>query len=124
MRPARKRPPYSWFDYEIDQAAAGLSDLLLPNSPEHKASAGVRYAAGRLDGDLLARWTDEFRWVVGPFQGDVPNYTTVDLNANYSFGTAWKAGVTIANLLDDAHYESFGGDLLGRRALGHLTFSW
>ncbi|MEE8411650.1 MAG: TonB-dependent receptor, partial [Acidobacteriota bacterium] len=115
---------YSWFDYEIDPAAAGLSDLLLPNSPEHKASGGVRYAGERLDGDLLARWTDEFRWVVGPFQGDVPAYATVDLNANYRLGTAWKVGVTIANLLDNVHYESFGGDLLGRRALGHLTFSW
>ncbi len=115
---------YSWFDYEIDPAAAGLSDLLLPNSPEHKASGGVRYAGERLDGDLLARWTDEFRWVVGLFQGDVPAYTTVDLNANYRLGAAWKAGVTIANLLDNVHYESFGGDLLGRRALGHLTFSW
>ncbi len=115
---------YSWFDYEIVQTVPGLSDLLLPNSPEHKVSAGVRYAGKRFDGDLLFRWTDDFRWVVGPFQGDVPSYETVDFNANYSFEKAWRVGVTIANLLDDSHYESFGGDLLGRRALGHLTYSW
>ncbi len=115
---------YSWFDYDVAQTAPGLSDLLLPNSPEHKVSGGVRYAGKRLDGDLLVRWTDGFRWVVGPFQGDVRSYETVDLNANYRFGQAWKAGVTIANLLDDEHYESFGGDLLGRRALGHLTYTW
>jgi outer membrane receptor for ferrienterochelin and colicins len=115
---------YSWFDYDIDQTLPGLSDLLLPNSPEHKASTGVRYTGKRFDGDLLFRWSDEFRWVVGPFQGDVPAYETVDFNANYRFGPAWKAGLTVANLLDDAHFESFGGDLLGRRALGHLTFSW
>jgi hypothetical protein len=34
------------------------------------------------------------------------------------------AGVDAANLLDRDHYEAFGGDLLGRRALGHLTYSW
>ena len=33
---------YSWFDHEIAQG----------NSPEHKASAGIRYAGGRFDGDL------------------------------------------------------------------------
>ncbi len=115
---------YSWFDYDVNQTAPGLTDLLLPNSPEHKASAGVRYAGKRLDGDLLMRWTDKFRWVVGPCRGDVPAYETVDLNANHRFGKSWKAGVTIANALDDVHYESFCGDLLGRRALGHLTYSW
>jgi outer membrane receptor protein involved in Fe transport len=62
--------------------------------------------------------------VVGPFQGDVESYTTVDLNANYRFTDHWKVGVNVANLLDDEHWESFGGDLLGRRALGHVEFSW
>ena len=115
---------YSWFDHEIGPVAAGVANLLLPNSPEHKVSAGIRYAGERLDGDLLVRWTDDFRWVVGPFQGDVVAYETVDLNANYRFAEGWKTGIAIANLLDDVHYESFGGDLLGRRALAHLSFSW
>ena len=28
------------------------------------------------------------------------------------------------NLLDNDHYEAFGGNLLGRRALVSLTYSW
>ncbi|TDI48699.1 MAG: TonB-dependent receptor [Acidobacteria bacterium] len=112
---------YSWFDFEIQDPLAGQ---LLPNSPENTSHLGLTYSGNRFDATLRGRWTDEFRWAVGLFQGDVPAYTTVDLNANYRLGTAWKTGVTIANLLDNVHYESFGGDLLGRRALGYLTFSW
>jgi outer membrane receptor protein involved in Fe transport len=107
---------YSWFDFEPGQ--------LLPNSPENKFQLGLTYSGSRLDATLRGRWVDEFRWEDGLFKGNVMAYTTVDVNANYRFGKAWKAGVTVANLLDDSHYESFGGDLLGRRALGHLTFSW
>jgi iron complex outermembrane receptor protein len=112
---------YSWFDFEIQDSLAGQ---LLPNSPENKLHVGLNYSGNRLDATLRGRWVDDFRWAAGPFRGDVLAYTTVDLNANYKLGNAWKAGVTIANLLDEAHYESFGGDLLGRRALGHVTFSW
>ena len=107
---------YSWFDFETGQ--------LLPNSPENKSHLGLTYSGNRLDATVRGRWVDKFRWEDGLFKGDVMTYTTVDLNGNYRLGNSWKAGVTIANLLDDAHYESFGGDLLGRRALGHLTFSW
>jgi hypothetical protein len=33
-------------------------------------------------------------------------------------------GVDVANVLDHRHYEMFGGDLLGRRALAHVTAGW
>jgi hypothetical protein len=33
-------------------------------------------------------------------------------------------GVDVANLFDNAHYEMFGGDVLRRRALAHLTVGW
>ena len=115
---------YSWFDFDIVSAGPGLAGLLLPNSPEHKASAGVRYISERLEGDVSLRWSDEFLWVVGPFQGNVESYATVDLNLVYDLAEAWKIGLAVANAFDNEHIESFGGDLLGRRALGHVTFSW
>ncbi len=33
-------------------------------------------------------------------------------------------GRPAANLFDDEHWEAFGGDILGRRALGSITFNW
>ena len=36
----------------------------------------------------------------------------------------WGVGVNVANALDNSHFESFGGDLLARRALAYLVFTW
>jgi outer membrane receptor protein involved in Fe transport len=33
-------------------------------------------------------------------------------------------GLNVANLFDDKHWETFGGDILRRRALGSLQFKW
>jgi outer membrane receptor for ferrienterochelin and colicins len=115
---------YSWFDFDIKNNSPEFANLLLPNSPEHKAAAGVAYLGSRFDVSLSARWVDTFRWVVGPFQGDVDSYVTADLGANYNLNDNWRLGINIANVTDDEHWESFGGDLLGRRALGHVSFGW
>jgi outer membrane receptor for ferrienterochelin and colicins len=115
---------YSWFDYEIQDSVAGLDQLLVPNTPEDKAALGIQYRGGAFDAGISGRWVDDFRWVVGPFQGDVLSYTTVDLVANYRLSKSFTVGVNVANLLDDNHWESFGGDLLGRRALGLVAYSW
>jgi len=115
---------YSWFDFEIQNEQPGLRNLLLPNTPENKLAAGATYVRDRFDIGTSFRWVDEFRWAVGPFQGDVEAYYTVDLNGNYRFGDNWTVGTTIANLTDNEHWEAWGGDVIGRRALGHVAFSW
>lgn len=115
---------YSWFDYEIQGDESGLENILLPNTPENKVSAGVGYSRPRWDVNLSGRWVDEFRWSVGPFQGDVKSYTTVDLTGNFRVTDRISLGLNAANLFDDEHWEAFGGDLLGRRALASVTFSW
>ncbi|NJL27027.1 MAG: TonB-dependent receptor, partial [Thermoanaerobaculia bacterium] len=115
---------YSWFDFDIKSEDPGLQNVLLPNSPENKLNLGVSYVGDRWDAGLSYRWVDDFLWFVGPFQGTVKSYSTVDLVANYTINDHWSVGVNIANALDDEHWESFGGDLLGRRALGNVTFRW
>ncbi len=54
----------------------------------------------------------------------VESFTTVDLSGNFDFNDHWKAGVHVANLFGDEHWEAFGADVLERRALAHLTFAW
>ena len=115
---------YSWFDFDIKQNLPGFDTLLLPNSPENKFSLGLSFVDDRWDASIEGRHVDSFRWAVGPFQGDVEAYTTVDLNANLIVNDHVRLGVNVANLLDDEHWESFGGDLLGRRALGNVTLTW
>ena len=97
---------------------------LLPNTPVHQFSTGTAYAQGRFGGALRYRWVDSFQWLSGIYVGPVPSYGVVDLNGSYKLTKQITAGVDVANVLDRDHYEAFGGDLLGRRALGHLTYSW
>jgi outer membrane receptor protein involved in Fe transport len=115
---------YSWFDFSIQQQNSLLKDLLLPNSPSNKAAAGLSYVKQRYDVGVSARWVDSFRWVVGPFQGVVESYTVADLNANVHLGDHWTVGANVANATDNRHWEAFGGDVLGRRALAHVEYAW
>ncbi|MEM1179136.1 MAG: TonB-dependent receptor [Acidobacteriota bacterium] len=114
---------YSWIDFESEEAPPGLAPLVA-NSPEHKGNLSLRYTGPKLAASLHYRWTDEFRWIDGIYQGSVPSYGVVNLSANYQVSNLWRAGVDIANLLDSRHYEFFGGDLLGRQAIAHVSLTW
>jgi iron complex outermembrane receptor protein len=115
---------YSWFDFEIQDPDSPIANQLLPNTPENKIAAGVSYAVPKWDFAFDLRWVDDFRWAVGPFQGDVEAYTTADLRGNYYFTERIGVGVNVANVFDNEHWESFGGDLLGSRALVNVVVKW
>jgi iron complex outermembrane receptor protein len=114
---------FNWFDVDIREPAPGFPDLLLPNAPRWQTSVGVQYAAAPWLVGLRARWADAFRWSAGVYVGDVPSYTTVDLDASYQLTGNWAVGTSISNLLDDEHYEFFGASVLKRRALAFVRFS-
>lgn len=119
----RLNSSYSWFDFEAEEELPG--DPLLPNAPENKATVGLAYVGDSFDAGISARWSDEFDWAVGTlFRGTVPSYETVDVVANYHVTEHIEVGLNITNVLDDEHFETFGGDLIGRRALGHIAFRW
>ena len=122
--PWRLDVTYSWFDFDIKSDDPTFENILLPNSPEHKISASLTYASGPFDISTSGRWVDEFRWSVGPFQGDVLDYYTIDVNSNYEINDYLSVGVTLSNVTDNEHWESWGGDVIGRRALGQVTFNW
>ncbi|MFL6195600.1 MAG: TonB-dependent receptor domain-containing protein, partial [Thermoanaerobaculia bacterium] len=113
---------YSWFDFDVKQK--NERDQLLPNGPENKVSGGLSYRGEPWTGSLKVRWVDGFPWAAGIFVGDVPSYTLVDLGVGYQISQNWEIGLDVSNLLDKEHYESFGGDLLSRRALAHVSYSW
>ena len=115
---------YSWFDFDIPDQTLGTEDLLLPNTPTHGLSAGLSYDSDRFGAGIDARWVNDFRWADGFFVGDVRSYTTVDLTANVPLGRGVSVGFNIANLLNERHWETFGGAMLGRRALMSLQYAW
>jgi outer membrane receptor protein involved in Fe transport len=113
---------YSWFDFEVKERQIG--DQLLPNAPENKLSAGLAYHGERFGASLKYRWVDDFAWAAGVFVGFVPSYDVVDLGVNYRITDNLQVGVDVSNLLDDENFQAFGGDIVTRRALGHIAFSW
>jgi iron complex outermembrane receptor protein len=112
----------SWLDFEVQQELP--QDPVVPNAPETKLSLGITYLADRFDASLKFRWVDDFQWAAGVFRGPVPSYEVFNLTANYHVTDAITVGVDVANLLDDEHWEAFGGDILERRALAHIAFRW
>lgn len=113
---------YSWLDFDVQQELP--ADPVVPNAPESKFAIGLSYLADRFDASIKYRWVDDFEWAAGVFRGPVPSYDVVNLTANYHVTEAITVGVDVSNLLDDEHWEAFGGDILERRALGHVSFRW
>ncbi|MDX1630823.1 MAG: TonB-dependent receptor [Thermoanaerobaculia bacterium] len=113
---------YSWFDFEVTDVT--VDDVVEANAPENQFSLGLSYVGSSFDVSLDYRWVEEFQWAAGVFNGTVPEYDVVGLTANYRFGDNWSVGVNVSNLLDEEHYQAFGGDILERRALGHVAFHW
>lgn len=113
---------YTFFDFEVQQQLQ--EDPVLPNTAENRFSVGFSYTGSRFDAALKYRYVEDFEWNAGIFRGRIPSYDVVDLAANYRINDKWSVGVDVSNLLDDEHFEIFGGDLLERRALGYIAFSW
>jgi iron complex outermembrane receptor protein len=113
---------YSWFDFEVQDLALG--DRVSSNSPENKYAIGLSWVQGDFDASVRYRWVDDFAWAAGVFNGPIESYDTVDVQANYNITDAIQVGVNVSNATDNEHYQSFGGDLIGRRALGHVRFKW
>jgi catecholate siderophore receptor len=115
---------YTWFDFEVVEGIPGLENVLEPNTPEHRASLGCSYASDRWNASLRGRWVDSFYWFNSTTAGEVESYITADLNGNYTVNKHWRVGLNVANVFDEQHWEAWGSDLIGRRALLHLTFLW
>ena len=101
-----------------------LRDILLPNTPKYKLSTALSWTRKRWSVSASARWVKGFRWSAGVFQGDVPDYTTIDLSGSFHVNKLVAIGVNVANARDSVLWEAFGGDLLRRRALVNMSLGW
>ncbi len=112
---------YAWFDFDIRDPLP--DDPALPNSSENRFNASLTYLGDGFDAALRMRHVEGFEWSAGLYRGPVPSYDVVDLTANRALGR-FRVGIDVSNLLDEEHYEFFGGDLIGRRALVHVDVTW
>jgi iron complex outermembrane receptor protein len=99
-------------------------DLVSANAPAHRVTAGLTFTQDRVTAAARVRWSDRFTWNGGVFRGPVPAATLVDLTVRGTMRPGTVVLLNVANLLDNDHYEVFGGDILRRRALVTLVQSW
>ena len=113
---------YTWFDYKVKEEL--IEDKILANTPEHRINLGMAYVSDRFDMSLHYRWVDGFPWAAGTFIGDIRSYSLIDLTSNFKIGDGFSLGANISNLLNNKHYEIFGGDILRRRAVASISYRW
>jgi len=110
-------------------------DPIIPtfNTPRHMYNIGVSVPA--LQG-FNARWTKNiscsanYKWVEGfqyegspQFTGHIPSYGIVDAQVSYNLKrqhTTIKVGAS--NLLNNKHYETYGGPEIGRMAYVQIRY--
>lgn len=105
----------------------GTDDPLIPafNTPEHKFNIGVNgrdiYGFGF---NVNYKWVQGFKYEGSPqFTGKIPSYDMVDGQINYNLkeaGTTFKLGAM--NLLNNKHYEIYGGPKVGRLVYFSILF--
>lgn len=115
---------YAWFDFDIVDTGGLSAAQLEPNTPENTYGVSVGYDADRWRAGVSFRAVEEFRWIVGPFNGLVPSYEVLDVDASVRVTDTFQLGLNVSNAADDEHFQSFGGDVLGRRALASMTWAW
>jgi outer membrane receptor protein involved in Fe transport len=99
-------------------------EVISANAPANSMTAGMTYTFRKLSTSLRYRWSDRFIWSGGALSGPIPAFQVVDMTVSYQVGRRTTVLANVTNLLDNEHYEIFGGDILRRRALVSLRQIW
>lgn len=112
----------AWLGYSVIENKVAAQKIV-PNTSPRRYNVGVSWVEPRrFDVRLDLRYTDGFTWVAGLFQGYVPAYAVVNLNAGYYVTDDMRISLNVFNLLDRPHYEIFGGTILRRYATAALSY--
>ncbi|MFK7932293.1 MAG: carboxypeptidase-like regulatory domain-containing protein [Saprospiraceae bacterium] len=125
-------------NYTWSKLNTATDDEIIPafNTPEHKFNISL---SGRNVPISIGAWQSNnfgfninYKWIEGflfegspQFTGLVPRYDLLDVQANYEFkriNTTLKIGAS--NILENLHFETVGGPLVGRLAYAKLTYEF
>ncbi len=112
----------AWLGFRVVENSL-TAQKIVPNTSPRRYNIGLSYTEPRrFDASIMLRYADGFPWVAGLFEGYVPAYAVVNLNAGYYLSDDLRLSINIFNLLDRAHYEIFGGTILRRYATAALSY--
>lgn len=125
-------------NYTWNKLNTTTDDEIIPafNTPEHKfnLSFSGRNVPLTLGGvttynfgfNINYKWVDSFLFEGSPqFTGIIPQYALLDVQVNYEFSkinTTLKIGAS--NILENLHFETVGGPLVGRLAYVKLSYAF
>ena len=120
---------YSW-----NKLITKVDDPIVPayNTPEHKYNLGVSARDIPMATGIDFGFNVNYKWVEGfifegspQFTGFVDSYDLLDAQVNWNFNkynTIIKLGAS--NILDNQHYETYGGPEIGRLAYISLLYEF
>lgn len=115
---------YAYLDYKVASNDV-QAQKIVANTSRHRANLGLDYVLPNLfDVSLTARWVDRFAWLAGAFEGTVPTYWVVNMSVGYHVTPGLRVSANVFNLLDNAHYEIFGGTILRRQGTMTATYTF
>ena len=91
------------------------------NTPRWKGTLGASYAGARTDVNVSARRVTEFLWSTGVWVGKVPSSTSVHVAGGYRVNSRLRLHGVVTNLFDQERFHSYGGAVIGRRAMVGVT---
>jgi len=125
-------------NYTWSKLNTQTDDEIIPafNTPEHKfnfsfSGRDVPISIGNFQSNNFGfninyKWIDSFLFEGSPqFTGIIPRYDLLDLQVNYEFkkiNTTLKVGAS--NILNNLHFETVGGPLVGRLGYVKLTYDF
>ncbi len=113
---------YTYFEYEVDAGVPLVpGDLIVPNTPRHKANVRIGYTGSQFDAWAGANVKTAHDWSSGFFQGRVPSSQRIDAGVGYLVLPRVRVHAVATNLLDEATYHIYGGSVDRRRILVGLT---
>ena len=113
---------YSHLGFTVEENSL-QAQKIVPNASPNRYNFGLQYDKDGIEIGVQVRGVTGFEWVAGLFQGYVPEYWLVNLNAGYTISPEIKVSGTIFNVLDRRHYQIFGGTILQRLASMNLTLN-
>lgn len=115
---------YAYFDFNVASNEAAAQKIV-PNTSRHRANVDLNYVLpAQFDAGVTIRWVNAFTWLAGAFEGRVPTYTVVNLQAGYHVLPELRLGINVFNALDHGHYQIFGGTVLRRQAAVSAAYTF
>ncbi|TBW27759.1 TonB-dependent receptor [Gramella sp. KN1008] len=116
---------YTYAQQDFDQASDPDFRTSF-NTPKHrvKASFGSPEAYENFGFKLSYRWSDEYFWQATFADGNVPSYSVLDAQVNYTI-PAWKARIKLGanNILGDEYFTAYGTGYIGSQYFASIIFN-